>query len=142
MSGLIDSLLKTKATKYIASSTDNTFVRLQGSSIEVPKYYFDNVWTDHDWMLLATKLLQLLPPGSAHAITMARKKQGPNFLTLYKEIGMYATCPAVVQEAMFLKGATSRRFLSWHCMVSIHFLRLLNLMILSRILYQMYGPSP
>lgn len=103
LTGLIDTLLSTHIAKFVTSNSDGAFVRLQGSSIEVPSHYFEDAWTQDDWIQLSIKLLKLLPPGSAHAITMARKNHGPNFKVLYEKIGMYGTCPPVVQEAMFFE---------------------------------------
>lgn len=67
----------------------------------VPKAYFDPPWKRADWERLAVEMLRLLPEGSASAFTMARLKRGLFYEKMYEQFGMYATCPPVVQEAMF-----------------------------------------
>ena len=102
VASLIDFLLGTQIEKFVPA-TDPGFVQLKGSQVVVPAHYFEPAWTARDWKQLVLRLLDLLPPGSAHAFVTARRHHSNAFGQLYKQVGSYASCPPVVQEAMFFE---------------------------------------
>ena len=113
ISSLVDHLLSTQIEKLTVDSTDPLFVRLMGSDIVVPKNYFEPAWGEREWLGLVQELLRLLPPGSAHAFTIARKSRGKEYQQLYERIGMYCTCPPVVQQAMFFERRDVQQVLEY-----------------------------